>query len=130
MKDDGNHDPVEQTFACPHLKVVNIKCQARNERVSKTLKLLSTCGVPCEHIRLKLNQSRSYRKLTIFILHALQGFCNLLNCCKSKSKTRDFNLCTLRCLLYFLCGTEMDTDASISRNKDTWIHLNNFNNKL
>lgn len=60
MKDDGNHDPVEQTFACPHLKVVNIKCQVRNERVSKTLKLLSTCGVPCEHIRLKLNQSRSY----------------------------------------------------------------------
>ncbi|XP_047088835.1 F-box/LRR-repeat protein At3g58930-like [Lolium rigidum] len=58
--DDGNHDPVEQTFACAHLKVVNIKCQVMNDRVSKTLKLLSTCGIPPEHIRLKVNQSHPY----------------------------------------------------------------------
>ncbi|KAM0832142.1 hypothetical protein ACQ4PT_065073 [Festuca glaucescens] len=64
IEDDGNHDPIEQTFACPCLKVVNIKCQVSNERVSKTLKLLRTCGIYCkltiEHIRLKVNWSRPY----------------------------------------------------------------------
>ncbi|CAM0876957.1 unnamed protein product [Alopecurus aequalis] len=58
--DSGNHDPIEQTFACLHLKVVNIKFQVMDERVIKTLKLLSTCGIPPEHIRLKGNQSRPY----------------------------------------------------------------------
>uniref|UniRef100_A0ACD5ZXA7 Uncharacterized protein n=1 Tax=Avena sativa TaxID=4498 RepID=A0ACD5ZXA7_AVESA len=52
--DDGNHDPIEQKFACVHLKVVDIKYQVMNQRVSRTLKLLSTCGIPREHIRLKV----------------------------------------------------------------------------
>ncbi|KAM0900141.1 hypothetical protein ACQ4PT_020847 [Festuca glaucescens] len=30
IEDDGNHDPIEQTFASVHLKVVNIKCQVMN----------------------------------------------------------------------------------------------------
>lgn len=54
--DDGNHDPIEQTFTCAHLKVVNIKCEVMNERVSKTLKLFSTSGIPPEQIRLIVNQ--------------------------------------------------------------------------
>uniref|UniRef100_A0ACD5X3U8 Uncharacterized protein n=1 Tax=Avena sativa TaxID=4498 RepID=A0ACD5X3U8_AVESA len=58
--EDRNHDPIEQTFACAHLKVVNIKCQVMTERVFKALILLSTCGIPHEHIRFKVTQSCDY----------------------------------------------------------------------
>ncbi|CAM0874763.1 unnamed protein product [Alopecurus aequalis] len=56
---EGKHDPIEQSFACAHLQVVNIECEEIDGRVSEILKILSTCGIPREHISLKTTRSPS-----------------------------------------------------------------------
>jgi hypothetical protein len=51
---EGNHDHIEQSFARAHLPVVNIECEEIDARVYEILKILNTCGIPREHISLKI----------------------------------------------------------------------------
>lgn len=54
---EGNHDPIEQSFVCAHLRVAKIKCLELDEMVRKIWNILRTCGVHPENISIKTKQS-------------------------------------------------------------------------
>ncbi|XBI04159.1 hypothetical protein VPH35_132495 [Triticum aestivum] len=50
---DGSYVSTEPFLASKHLRVVNIRCQANDERVHKILKVMVAYGVPHEQINVK-----------------------------------------------------------------------------
>ncbi|XP_062182484.1 putative F-box protein At1g49610 [Phragmites australis] len=53
METVGCCNPLEQSFASDHLRIVEIKCEEVDGRVHKILNLLSTYGIPLEHINIQ-----------------------------------------------------------------------------
>ena len=56
----GAQKPIEQSFMCAHLKIVNIECDEVDEDIRKILKILWACGILRGRISIKAPSSPSY----------------------------------------------------------------------
>ncbi|KAL6893588.1 hypothetical protein ACP4OV_007686 [Aristida adscensionis] len=59
MKTERLYEPLEKSFACSLLNMVEIKCEEMDARVDKVLDILCTHGIPFEKITIQLNNRTS-----------------------------------------------------------------------
>uniref|UniRef100_A0A0A8ZUW3 Uncharacterized protein n=1 Tax=Arundo donax TaxID=35708 RepID=A0A0A8ZUW3_ARUDO len=53
VQTERSFEPLEQSFACGHLKIVEIKCSEVDRRIHKTFGILSTHGIPLEQVNIQ-----------------------------------------------------------------------------
>lgn len=50
---ESSYKRSEHSFICSHLKIVDLKCEEVDGRVQETLEILSTYGIPLEHVNIQ-----------------------------------------------------------------------------